>query len=95
MFHCLISDVFSIKIISIFLDGAVDTPGHGKYVVDGVNAVQKLYFATSLRMLSMPEVDKIDSKLMRVDAMTEKGEVSFDKECNCLLDIHDEIGTKG
>ena len=25
----------------IFLDRAVDTPGHGKYVVDGFNAVQK------------------------------------------------------
>ena len=86
---------FLSKSYQFFLDRAVYTPGYGKYVVDGFNAVQKLYFATSLRMLSMPEVDKIDSKLMRVDAMTEKGEVSSDKECNCLLDIHDEIGTKG
>ena len=30
-------------------------------------------------MRSTPEVDNIDSKRMRVDAMTEKGEVSFDK----------------
>ena len=43
----------------------------------------------------MPEVDKIDSKRMRVDAMTEKGEVSFAEECKRLLDICDEIGTKG
>ena len=30
----------------IFLDRAVDTPDHGKYVVDGFNAVQKQYLAT-------------------------------------------------
>ena len=61
----------------IFLDRAVDTPGHGKDVVDGFNAVQKRYLATCLRMSSTPEKDKIDSKRMRVEAMTEKGEVSF------------------
>ena len=70
MFNCLLSDVFSIKITSIFLDRAVDTPGHGKYVVDGFNSVQKRYLATCLIMHSMPEVDNIYSKLMRVDTMT-------------------------
>ena len=59
------------------LDRAVDTPGHGKDVVDGFNAVQKRYLVTCLRMRSTPEKDKIDSKCMRVEAMTEKGEVSF------------------
>ena len=32
---------------------------------------------------------------MRVEAMTEKGEVSFSKECKRLMDLCDEIGTKG
>ena len=32
---------------------------------------------------------------MRVDTMTEKGEVSFSEECKCLLHLCDEIGTKG
>ena len=32
---------------------------------------------------------------MSVDAMTKKGEVSFAKECKRLLDLCDEIGTKG
>ena len=27
--------------------------------------------------------------------MTDKGEVSFAEECKRLLDLHDEIGTKG
>ena len=46
-------------------------------------------------MCSTPEVGKIDSTHMRVDAMTEKVEVSFSKECKSLLDLCDEIGTKG
>ena len=79
----------------IVLDRAVDTSGHGKYVVDGFNVVQKQYLATCLRMRSTPEKYKIDSKRMRVESMTEKGEVSFAEECKHLLDICDEIGTKG
>ena len=59
------------------------------------NAVQKQYLATYLIIRSTPEVYKIDSKRMRVDAMTKKGEVSFAEECKRLLDLRDEIGTKG
>ena len=76
-------------------DRAVDTPGHGKNVADVFNAVQKQYLATCLRMCSTPEKDNIDSKCMRVEAMTEKGEVNFAEECKLLLDLCDEIGTKG
>ena len=32
---------------------------------------------------------------MRAEDMTEKGEVSFAKECKRLLDLCDKIGTKG
>ena len=39
----------------IVLDRAVDTPGNGKDVVDGFNAVQKRYLATCLRMRSTPK----------------------------------------
>ena len=67
------------KSYQIVIDRAVDTPGHGKYVVDGFNAVQKRNLATCLRIRSTPEKDKIDSKRMRVEAMTENGEVSFAK----------------
>ena len=79
----------------IVLGRYVDTPGHGKDVVNGFNAVQKQYLTTCLIMRSTTEKDKIDSKRMRVEAMTEKGEVSFDEECKRLLDLRDEIGTKG
>ena len=83
------------KSYQIFLDRDVDTPGHGKDVVDGFNAILKRYLATCLRMRSTPEKDNIDSKRMRVQATIEKGEVSFSEECKRLLNICDEIGTKG
>ena len=69
--------IFLSKSYLIFLDRSVNTPGHGKDVLDVFNAVQKIYLATCLIMLITPEVDKIDSKCMHVDAITEKVEVSF------------------
>ena len=86
---------FISKSYQIVLDRHVDTPGHGKDVVDGFNFIKKLYLSTCLIMRSTPEVDKIYSKRMRVDSMTNKVEVSFDEECKLLLDICDKIGTKG
>ena len=47
--------------------------------MDGFNNVQKQYLATCLRMSSTPEVENIDRKRMRVDAMNKKGEAIFDK----------------
>ena len=86
---------FLSKSYQIVIYIAVDTLGHGKYVVGGFNDVQKRYLSTSFIMFSTPEVDKIESKHMSVDAMTNKGEVSFAEECKRLLDLCDEIGTKG
>ena len=63
----------------IVLDRAEDTPGHGKDVVHGFNAVQKRYLATCFRMRITPEKEKIDSKRMSVESMTEKGEVTLPK----------------
>ena len=46
-------------------------------------------------MRSTPEKHKIDSKRMHVEAMTKNEELSFAKECKCLLYLCNEIGTKG
>ena len=43
----------------------------------------------------MSEVYKTDIKRMHVDYMNQKGEVSFAEECKRLIDICDEVGTKG
>ena len=70
---------FTSKSYKIVLDISIDAPVHGEYILDGFNAVKKRYLDTYLRMCSTPEVDNIDGKRMRVDAMTKKVEVSFAK----------------
>ena len=57
--------------------------------MDGFNAVQKQYLATCLRIRSTSEVDKIGSKRMRVDAITNRGKVGFSGECRHLLYLRD------
>ena len=47
------------KSYQIVIDRDVDTPGHGKYVVNGFNTVQKRYLATCLRMRSTPEKTRL------------------------------------
>ena len=64
---------FLSKSYKFFLDRAIDPPGYGKYIVDGFNDVQKQHLATCFMMHSTPEVYRIDSKCMRVDAMKQKG----------------------
>ena len=68
---------FLSKSYQIVLDRAFDTPGHGKYILDGFNAIQKQYLANCLRIHSTPEVENIESNCMGVDDMTEKIEVRF------------------
>ena len=46
-------------------------------------------------MSSTPGVDNINSKRMRFDAMNQKGEVNFAEEFKRLLDLCDEVGTRG
>ena len=70
---------FLSRSYQIVIYRAVDTPDHGKYIVDGFNAVQKRYLSTCLIMHITPEVDKTDTKYMHVDDMTEKLESSFAK----------------
>ena len=77
------------------LDRAVGTQFHGKDLVDGFNAFQKLYLATCLRMRSTPLKDKVDSKRMYVEAMTEKGEVCFSLTvCMFLITLDTNFTTK-
>ena len=63
--------------------------------MDGFNDVKKRYLATCLIMRITSKVDNFDSKSMRIDVITDKGEVSFSEECKRLLNVRDEIGTRG
>ena len=56
--------------------------------MDGLNAVEKRYLDTYLRINITPEVDKITSKCMSVDLIIKKREVRFSEECMHLLWTH-------
>ena len=71
---------FLSKSYQIVLDRAVDTRGHGRDIEDGFNDVWKQYVANCLRICSPHEIENIESDRMRVDDMTEKGEVILVKE---------------
>jgi hypothetical protein len=77
---------------SISIDRAIDAPGHGKDVVDGLNATLKRFLGTCLRMTNMPEVHRGDGKRMNIHSMTDEGESSFAEECRRLLENRDKIG---
>ena len=86
---------FLLESYQIVLDRAVDTPGHGKDIVGGFNAVKKQYLSTCLIRFITHEVENIGSERMRADAMTNKEEVRFAETFKHLLDIRYKIGTNG
>jgi hypothetical protein len=57
---------------AIIIDRAVGAPGHGKDEVDGLNAVDKRYLQTKMRVVATPgEDDPEEDRKMRAYAMVE------------------------
>ena len=67
---------------NIVIDRAICAPGHGKSIIDGLNAVDKHYLRKVMRMSGSTRMDDIDSR-MRCDTTH-----SFAEECArlCSLD---------
>ena len=78
----------------IIIDRAIDAPGHGKGVVDGMNAIDKGYLGKCLCLTSTPEVHN-DERRMNIHSMNEEGEFSFAEECQRLCVHRDNIGMTG
>eukprot|EP00957_Ditylum_brightwellii_P161781 12317589-Ditylum_brightwellii.AAC.1 len=68
----------------IVIDHVVGVPGHGKYVVDGLSAVEQRCLRTAMVRNSIPEEDK-NVKTMSCHSAIPMGSASFDAECKCLL----------
>ena len=65
---------------AITINRQIDAPGHGKGVVDGINAIDKNYLSKMMNLIMTPEV--ITSKdRMSSATMIEGAEKSFAKEC--------------
>eukprot|EP00978_Attheya_sp_CCMP212_P005343 scaffold11944_cov31-Attheya_sp.AAC.2 len=78
----------------IVIDRAIDAPGHGKGVVDGLNAIDKGYLGKCSWLTSTPEVHN-DERRMNIHSMNEEGELSFAEECQRLCVHRDSIGMTG
>ena len=64
---------------SIIIDRGISVPGHGKEVVDGLNAVDKRCINKLMSTVQLPGSKIFDSK-MQINTGTQKGDVSLAKE---------------
>jgi hypothetical protein len=60
-------------------DRAIGAPGHGKDIVDGLNATDKMYLK-QMRMIGTPESNDTQ-KQMEAHSMTETASLSLAEEC--------------
>ena len=71
----------------VVIDCAIGAPGHGKDVVDGLNAVDKRYLKTAMFRIINPE-ENGSEKTMNSHSATATGSVSFAEECKTILQHH-------
>jgi hypothetical protein len=75
---------------AIIIDRAVGAPGNGKDEVDGLNAIDKRYLQTKMRVVTTPgEEDPQEDRKMRAYAMVENENFSMAEECYRLLSSPD------
>ena len=81
---------------SIIIDRAVGSPGHGKDLVDGLNAVDKRYLKVIMSCIkTAQEDDVIEIKKIRQHTVLGKKMLSLAKECARLLSLDRDEGAKG
>ena len=64
---------------SLIIDQKIIEPGHGKEVVDGINAVDKRYIHQLISKVQLPGSIRFDSQI-KIHTGTENKDVSLSKE---------------
>ena len=64
----------------IVIDRAIGAPGHGKDIVDGLNATDKQFLSYKMCKIGLPEVNETDSR-MSAASMVEGTSFSLAEEC--------------
>ena len=64
---------------SIIIDRVISAPGHGKQVVDGLNAVDKRYIYQLMSKVQLPGSVRFDSQI-KIHTVTENKDVSLAQE---------------
>ena len=67
------------KCYSIIIDRGISAPGHGKEVVDGLNAVDKRYIYQLMSKVQLPVSVRFDSQI-KIHTGTENKDVSLSQE---------------
>ena len=78
MCNCIvfIANVFHTQVIII--DCGVGAPGHGKYVVDGLNTTNKSYLSMLMKTVKLPNDAKNNSQMV-MNTSTENADISLAK----------------
>ena len=63
---------------SIIIDRGISAPGHGKEVVDGINAIDKRYIYQLMSNVQLPGSKTFDSQIL-MHSCTPKNDVSLAK----------------
>ena len=78
-------NIFSLK-YHIVIDRAVGAPGHGKSIIDGLNAVDKHYLRKVMCMSGSTKSDDLEIR-MKMYAITQNSTLSFAEECARLCGL--------
>ena len=73
----------------VTVDRMIGAPGHGKDVVDALNATTKKYIKQKMRMVSNPGSDECCDRKMKVHSVSETESTSFAMECLRLCSLQE------
>lgn len=80
----------------VTIDRAIGAPGHGKDVVDGLNATDKRYLKKMMCSIAKPEIDEEEGPKMKANSMQGGQLVSLAQECARLCSLQTRVsGVKG
>jgi hypothetical protein len=71
----------------VTVDRMIGAPGHGKDVVDALNATTKKYIKQKMRMVNNPGSDESCDQKMKVHSVSETESTSFAMECLRLCSL--------
>ena len=75
---------------NIVIDRAICAPGHGKDIVDELNAVTKCFLQKQFCMIGTPEADNYEKRI-KAHSMVETASTSLAEECQMLCASQDHV----
>ena len=75
----------------IIIDRAIGAPGHGKDIIDALNAIDKIFLRRKFCMIGTPEADDRNCRMAAHSMLNDGVEVSFAEESQRLLQSLDRI----